>query len=120
MLDKNTFARGLQLINAVLSKNAQIETNDSIDSYYFLLKDLPAEYFLNGISNLMRSWKNPHFIPGPGEIREAVEKEMFGGLSKEEFKLIMKTYELTKKPISNLKIQNLIENKEINQFLLEK
>ena len=117
MLDKKIFARGVQLINSVLTKNSQINTRESLDSYYFLLADLLEEDFLLGVSNLMRNWTTTGFIPSPAEIREAVEKVMFNGLSKEEFLLIAQAFKhnpgLIK--ISDRKIINLI-----NQVDLEK
>jgi hypothetical protein len=119
MLDKKTFARGLQLINAILSKNSQIVSEDSIEAYYFLLKDLPPNEYLRGITNLMKDWTNPHYIPGPGEIKKYVELEMFGGLSKEDFILVAKAYKQTGKRISNEKIQIALDNNNVDLLLLE-
>jgi len=110
MLQKEIFARGLQLINAILSKNSQIAITSTIDSYYLLLNDLPNSYFLAGVKALMKEWKNPHFIPGPGEIRAAVENEMFGGLTKDEFILIARTYSITKQELSDPVINKLLKN----------
>jgi len=113
MLEKETFARGLQLINAILSKNAQIEVKSTIESYYILLSDLPNQFFIQGVTNLMKNWNNPHFKPGPGEIRKYVEDIMYGGLSREEFILIAKSYKSTGKDYSNPMINSLL--KQINQ-----
>ena len=50
MLSKTTFANGIKLINAVLGKNCQLDTKDTLDSYYLLLQDLPDELFLRGVT----------------------------------------------------------------------
>lgn len=117
MLSKKTFARGIQLINSVLVKNSQINTNESLDSYYFLLADLPEEDFLLGVTQLMKNWTTTGFIPSPIEIREAVEKVMFNGLSKEEFILIAQAFKhnpgLIK--ISDQKIINLIQQIDLEK-----
>lgn len=116
MLGREPFARGLQLINSVLSKNSQIELKTTIDSYYLLLQDLPSGYFLEGVHALMKDWKNPHFKPGPGEIREAVENIIYQGLEKEEIVLLAKAYKETKKPLKNQNLNNLIQSLDLNKI----
>lgn len=119
-LSKQTFARGLQLINAVLGKNSQIETTSTLDSYYLLLKDLPDQCFLEGVVQLMKYWENPHFKPGPGEIRKAVENIMYAGLSKEEFLLVAKAYKETGKEYSNPALNNMLKLVDLNSLSEEK
>lgn len=117
MLKKSTFANGIKLINAVLGKNCQLESKETLDSYYFLLSDLPDQIFLQGVTNLMKSWDNPHFKPGPGEIRKHVENIMFCGLTKEEFILVAKTFKETNHKFINKDINNLLESDNLNEII---
>ncbi len=117
MLTKPTFANGIKLINAVLGKNCQLESKETLDSYFLLLKDLPDQIFLQGVTNLMKNWDNPHFKPGPGEIRKNVEEIMFCGLSKEEFILVAKTFKETNHKFINKDINNLLESDNLNEII---
>lgn len=111
-MTKETFARGIQLINTVLIQNAQIKSTDTLNSYYLLLEDITDENYLAGVLALMKRWKNPQFVPGPGEIRESAEKEMFGGLTKEEMILVDMVYKRTGTSFSDKKMNDLLRNSD--------
>lgn len=117
MLSKITFANGIKLINSILGKNCQLDSKETLDSYYLLLQDLPEQLFLQGITDLMKNWDNPHFKPGPGEIRKSVENIMFCGLSKEEFILVAKTFKETNHKFINKDINNLLESDNLNEII---
>lgn len=72
-MNKETFGRGLQLINAV--SNNQIETTDQIDAYFLLLNDLDGKTYLEGVIALLKVKKSLYNPPTPGEIREYYDKE---------------------------------------------
>lgn len=108
-MTKETFARGLQLINSILAKNSQLNSPDTMSGYYLLLEDIEDEDYINGVRALMKRWKNPHFIPGPGEIRDAAEKEKFGGLTLDEMVLIQQAYKKTNILFSDNKINQILQ-----------
>ncbi len=117
-LTKQTFAQGIKLINAVLGKNCQLDSKETLDSYYLLLQDLPDQLFLQGVVNLMKNWDNPHFKPGPGEIRKQIETIMYCGLTKEEFVLVAKTFKETNHKFINHDISNLLETTDLKEILV--
>lgn len=117
-LSKQTFAQGIKLINAVLGKNCQLESKETLDSYYLLLQDLPDQLFLQGIINLMKNWDNPHFKPGPGEIRKQIENLMYCGLTKEEFVLVARTFKETNHKFKDNNVNNLLTNTNLNEILV--
>ena len=112
-MTKETFGRGLQLINSILAKNSQLDSQVTINGYFLLLEDIDDEDYINGIRSLMKQWKNPHFIPGPGEIREAAEKEKFGGLTLDEMVLIQQAYKKTNVLFSDNKINKILQQNPI-------
>ena len=107
-----TFARGIQLINSVLADKALIKEELTINSYYLLLKDLPEDYYLEGVMFLAKNHKSPHFTPSVNDIRNAVYRELYCGRTKDEFLALMEVQKQTKVVYSDDKL-----NRSINYFL---
>lgn len=108
-MTKETFAKGLQLLNAVLTKTAQITANETITIYWHSLEDLDDRDYIEGITFLVKNLDNPHFTPGPGAIKKAAEQYMYSGLSAEEIDLVKKVYAQHKFHPSDSRIAELLE-----------
>jgi len=117
VLNIETFAKGIELINTILAKNAKITNNETLDTYYILLQDINNELYMKGIISLLKSWENPHFIPSPAQIIEEVNKVLLCGLDKEDFILLAKAYKLTGKKYKNNEINRVLEIIDIDKMI---
>lgn len=66
MLSAETFARGIQLMNSVCTK--QIETDDTMNVYYMSLSDLEDSVYLESIMSLIKTKENTISPFSPAEI----------------------------------------------------
>jgi hypothetical protein len=73
LMTHEEFGRGLQLINSVCTK--QIDTDDTIETYYLLLKDLNKEDYLTAILDLLKTKENIYNPISPAEIRNKVSEK---------------------------------------------
>lgn len=73
-MKKETWARGVQIINAVMTEKGQINTPDTIEVYYQLLKDIDDKDFIEAVTLLMKEKTNIYIPPAPADIRNYVKK----------------------------------------------
>ena len=66
MLSDEIFARGIQLMNSVCTK--QIETDDTMNVYYMTLSDLEDKVYLESIMSLIKTKENIYAPFSPAEI----------------------------------------------------
>lgn len=66
MLTAEMFARGIQLMNSVCSK--QIETDDTMNIYFMALSDLEDSVYLESIMSLIKTKENTFTPFSPAEI----------------------------------------------------
>jgi hypothetical protein len=66
MLSAETFARGIQLMNSVCTK--QIETDDTMNVYFMSLSDLEDSIYLESIMLLIKTKENTFAPFSPAEI----------------------------------------------------
>lgn len=71
MLSKEIFTRGIQMMNAVIIK--PIDTDDTMDMYYLVLKDLEEKSYLEGMLHLVKTKEYIQTPFSPREIRQASE-----------------------------------------------
>ena len=72
--NKEAFARGIQLINAVLSEQHQIK-GEAIETYFLLLKDYDKDLYLQGILSLLKNEDLRYGAPSPAVIIQYINKE---------------------------------------------
>jgi len=73
-MNKETYIRGIQLINSVLSENQQIK-GSSLDTYFLLLKEYDDKNYLNAVMNLLKKENLTYGAPSPATIIKYIEKE---------------------------------------------
>ena len=104
MLQKETFALAMALINGVLYDKHKILENSELDVYYEILKNEIQDeiLFIESVKDLIKKWPNSYKRPSPSEII----------LSYKEYK---------KEKENEILIERQIEaTKKLNSFLIEK
>jgi len=72
-MTKETFGRGIQMLNSVIPQNKNI-VDEKLDVYYLILKDYSDEDYLSGIQDMLRNHKLEFGAPSPATIIEYIEK----------------------------------------------
>jgi hypothetical protein len=67
IMKKETFIRGLQLINSILSEQHQIK-GSTIDTYYLILNEYDDNLYINAIMNLLKKEDLRYGAPSPATI----------------------------------------------------
>ncbi len=75
MLNRETFARGIQIMNSIIIK--PLNSDDTMDMYFMVLEDLEPDAYIKGMLHLVKTKKYIQTPFSPGEIREA--SELFSG-----------------------------------------
>jgi len=72
-MNEETFIRGIQLINSLLSENQQIK-GSSIDTYFLILKEYNGEDYIQAILELLKKEDLRYGAPSPATIIKYIEK----------------------------------------------
>lgn len=121
LLDRKVYIRGIQFLSIILATNANqnFQNKEVIETYYYLLKDLPTAFFLEGINSLVKKIENVHFIPSPKQIRDAVLNEAFCGYNIDEFENLLKVKKATGIIYSDPKLENSLNYYMTDNLMIE-
>lgn len=114
MLSKQTFAKGLAIINANLGRSNKVTDESDWDIIYFQLKDLPEELFLIGVSELIKN-EDTFVFPGIHKIRRYVELQESMGYNKSELYDLACVRKSSGIPYSNKKLDNIIKTIDVEK-----
>jgi len=87
-LDKRTFITGMNSINSILSNSCQLKENATIETYFYILKDISNYDYEKGVLKLLKEWEYSNRTPSPANIRSYVEKVSTKVMSYEDKQLL--------------------------------
>lgn len=73
-MKKETFIRGIQLINSVMSESHQIK-GSSFDTYFLVFGEYGDQEYINAIMNILKKENLTYGAPSPATIIKYIEKE---------------------------------------------
>lgn len=106
-LSEEAFARGIEMLNSILTPNMRIQDARQFDVYYQFLMQYSDEDFINGIELLIKEWSSPTSPPTVKTIDSFIKKAKFG-LDDNEIQLVQDVYAM----LSDLATEDKHKKKE--------
>jgi len=72
-MNQETFIRGIQLLNSILSENQQIK-GSTIDTYFLILKDFNSQEYIDAIMDILKKEDLRYGAPSPAVIIKYINK----------------------------------------------